>query len=122
MIDGKDIWPLLSGEAGARTPHEAIYYYFKGDLHAVRSGKWKLLTPLSAEAPKRWRSNGAALYDLEADLGETTDLRAKHPEVVVRLEALLERCREDLGDRDRPGKNTREPGLVAEARTLTQRR
>jgi len=27
IIDGKDIWPLMSGMPGARSPHEAFYYY-----------------------------------------------------------------------------------------------
>ena len=28
IIDGRDIWPLLSGQPGAKTPHEAFYYYW----------------------------------------------------------------------------------------------
>ncbi|HEV3384870.1 MAG TPA: sulfatase, partial [Gemmata sp.] len=45
-IDGKDIGPLLRGEAGAKCPHEAFYFYYNtGDLQAVRSGKWKLMLP-----------------------------------------------------------------------------
>ena len=37
---------------------------------------------------------GLALYDLEKDLGETTNVADQHPEVVKRLEALIEQCRE----------------------------
>lgn len=44
-IDGKDIWPLLSGQRGAKSPHEAFYYYGGEELQAVRSGKWKLHFP-----------------------------------------------------------------------------
>ncbi len=44
-IDGKDIWPLLSGQDGARSPHEAFYYYADNELQAVRSGAWKLHFP-----------------------------------------------------------------------------
>jgi arylsulfatase len=44
-IDGRDIWPLLSGKPGATTPHEAFYYYGGMELHAVRSGDWKLHLP-----------------------------------------------------------------------------
>jgi arylsulfatase A-like enzyme len=44
-IDGKDIAPALFGEMSAKCPHEA-YFFFAGDeLHAVRSGKWKLHLP-----------------------------------------------------------------------------
>ena len=41
VIDGKDIRPLLRGEAGAKSPHEAFYYYHRDRLEAVRSGPWK---------------------------------------------------------------------------------
>lgn len=44
-IDGKDIRPLLFGEAGAKSPHEAFFYYSGDELQAVRSGKWKLHVP-----------------------------------------------------------------------------
>lgn len=43
--DGRDIWPLMSGAPGAKSPHEAFYYYAEQELHAVRSGKWKLHFP-----------------------------------------------------------------------------
>lgn len=43
--DGHDIWPLMSGKPGAKSPHDALYYYAEQELHAVRSGKWKLHFP-----------------------------------------------------------------------------
>jgi arylsulfatase A-like enzyme len=44
-IDGKDAWPLISGQEGAATPHDAFYYYAGQELQAVRSGRWKLHFP-----------------------------------------------------------------------------
>jgi hypothetical protein len=44
-IDGKDIWPLMEGKEGAKSPHEALYFYNGSELHAVRSGPWKLHFP-----------------------------------------------------------------------------
>lgn len=41
-LDGRDIWPLISGQPDARSPHEALYFYAGGELQAVRSGPWKL--------------------------------------------------------------------------------
>lgn len=41
-IDGRDIEPLLRGDADAKTPHEAFYYYAGSELQALRSGTWKL--------------------------------------------------------------------------------
>jgi arylsulfatase A-like enzyme len=117
-IDGYDVWPLLSGRPGAESPYEAFYYYYLAQLQAVRSGKWKLYLPLE----NKWRSfrgdtesAPARLYDLEADLGETTNLAERRPDVVRRLLALAEKARQDLGDLDRPGENQRPAAFVKTA-------
>lgn len=45
-IDGLSIWPLLSGQTGAKSPHEALYFYYgRNNLEAMRSGRWKLHFP-----------------------------------------------------------------------------
>lgn len=113
-IDGKDLGPLLSGRT-TKSPHEAFYYYYGPQLQAVRAGRWKLFLPLE----KRLVSlNGATiaspaeLYDLEADIGETTNVVAKHPDVVKRLTGLAEQARVSLGDVDRPGTEQRSGGRV----------
>ena len=55
VIDGKDIWPLMAGAPGAKTPYEAFFYHTsRGRLAAVRSGKWKL----HLTAPARRRKKG----------------------------------------------------------------
>ncbi len=122
-IDGKDIWPLLKGEPRAKTPHEAFYYYFKGDLEAVRSGEWKYRVvepgwPKNRGEPKPLEP---ALSHLPTDPGEAEDVGAENPEVVARMEELLELARRDLGDdrTARKGEGTRESGFVENARTLT---
>jgi arylsulfatase A-like enzyme len=40
-IDGRSALPLLRGTDETAT-HEALFYYAGEELHAVRSGKWKL--------------------------------------------------------------------------------
>ena len=121
VIDGKDIWPLMSGEKGAKTPHEAFYYYQVDQLHAVRSGKWKLHLPLKMKR-RNWGKGvpdaPVQLYDLQADIGETTNVADEHPEVVKRLLALAEKARQDLGDIDRKGKNQRPAGWVESPKPL----
>ena len=54
------------------------------------------------------------LYDLDADLGETRDVAADHPEVVNRLLGYAEKARADMGDAltGRKGTGTREPGRL----------
>jgi arylsulfatase A-like enzyme len=95
-IDGKDIGPLLAGEAGARSPHEALYFYFNtGELQALRSGRWKLILPHTYRtlAGKPGGKDGKPvpyaeakvsleLYDLVADPGETADRAAAEADVV----------------------------------------
>ena len=113
-IDGKDIWPLLSGKS-SRSPHQAFYYYYGPQLQAVRSGRWKLFLPME----RRWvtlqgktEPSPVRLYDLDADIAESRDLSARHPEVVRRLTALAEKARADLGDVDLPGCGQRPAGRV----------
>ena len=46
-IDGKNIWPLLTQKEN-KSPHEELYFYYRqNELHAVRSGNWKLYFPRS---------------------------------------------------------------------------
>ncbi len=111
-IDGLDIWPLLSGVPGARSPHEALWFYYnQNELQALRSGRWKLTLPhtyrtlgdqprASGGKPVKYHQVkvGLELYDLETDPGETHDVAAANPEVVARLQGLVETARADLGD------------------------
>jgi len=122
IIDGKDILPLMT-KPGAPSPHDAFFYYYGEKLEAVRSANWKLVFPRTAmdDTPyerKPGAAKGAllpeALYDLTADVGETTDVIGKHPEVAARLRTLAERMREDIGDSatNQKGKNRRPVGRV----------
>ncbi len=54
------------------------------------------------------------LYNLEVDLSETTNVATKNPDVMQRLLALAEQCRDDLGDTlvPRAGKGVRPVGMV----------
>ena len=126
-IDGKDIWPLMSGVPGAKSPHEAFFYYRSFALEAVRSGKWKLHLPHSYRTlagrpggtggrPAEYEQGkiGPALFDLENDIGEQHDVSARHPAVVERLMALVDQMRQDLGDSTEKmtGQNRRPPGRI----------
>jgi arylsulfatase len=53
------------------------------------------------------RDTGYALYDLESDIGERTNLVELRPGVVSDLMALAGQARADLGDGDRPGPGVR---------------
>ena len=108
-IDGRDISGLLLG-----TSHEPVreaHYYFKGqELQAVRDGRWKLAI---VPQPNGTAAGSAAveaslaqprLYDLEADIGETTDVSTEHPGIVARLRGLAERMAAELCGPRAPGR------------------
>jgi arylsulfatase len=131
-IDGADASALLFGQPGAKCPHNAYFFYAGDELHAVRSGKWKLHLPheyLSVNGPPgtdgkpanhgnqkpeamsasglrgiasrhgyKMEKTPLALFDLDADIGETTNVAEKNPEVVKRLLGYADAARADLGD------------------------
>lgn len=123
-LDGRDIMPLLTGDA--ESPHEALFSY-QGGIRTVRAGDWKLhydRTPPPDRRPDDWvdrrapngktllapdeqpgpqqfpgvksgeRSNKAALFLLSIDNAEQTNVAAEHPEEVERLKELVEAMRE----------------------------
>lgn len=124
-IDGLDIWPLISGQAGSRSPHEALYFFWGLNLHAVRSGNWKLHLPhpyvtLEGRAggkggvPTKYgrAETGLELYDLATDIGERTNLAPERPDIVRRLQDLGDRALADLGDEKTPGPGRRPVGRL----------
>lgn len=87
-LDGIDQTPLLLGKRESGRSH----FYFNNA--GVRRGKWKYLKPNAhfyGYAVDPERPNTAELYDLESDLGERTNLAAKHPEKVAGLHALMKK-------------------------------
>jgi arylsulfatase A-like enzyme len=90
VIDGKDIWPVLT--QGASTPHEAFFYHRTNNLHAVRSGNWKLHIE---------EGKPTELYNLESDIGETNNVLEKNPDVVNRLLPYIEAFEIDLAQNSR---------------------
>ncbi len=84
--DSVSLMPLLRGED--RPLHEAVVHHSSAGVFAVRSGQWKLILGPGSGATDGTKPH---LYDLSADLGETTDLATKHPEEVKRLTELMEK-------------------------------
>ena len=99
-LDGADISALLL--AGTPPAPRPLYYYFGYQAQAVREGKWKLFVTVTERPAPRpaslwWEHQPNVfenqhrllatpeLYDLEADLGEKTNVATQHPEVVSRL-------------------------------------
>ena len=124
-IDGRNIWPLMAGKDGATSPHNAYFMYYGKQLQAVRSGKWKLHFPHGYRTmagqpggtggiPTAYSQAriGLELFDLEADIGETTDVANSHPEIVDHLSKLADVMRKDLGDNNVRGAGIRPAGRL----------
>ena len=128
-IDGKNISSLFTDPLNSESPHEAFFYYFGGQLQAVRSGKWKLNLPmekpllqlgmgeLGYSVTKRYnRLFGdpvpARLYNLDEDIGEKRDVSGEHPGVVEELLNYADTARKEIGDLDQTPDSARPPGTV----------
>ena len=121
-IDGRDFSPLLFGQSNV-SAREAHYYYRGYTLEAVRSGPWKLALGPQIERLKDGASSadatapGLRLYNLDAEIGERTNVAAQNPAVVQRLQALAQHMAADIGD-GQPGPGVRPAGLVENPQIL----
>jgi arylsulfatase A len=123
-IDGADISPLLLGKA-KKSPRAAHYYFSGNQLEAVRSGPWKLAVTPQSEGTGKPKVPAVSpekpfkpiLYNLDTDIGEKTDVAAEHPEVVLRLQALVAQMDADLGAK-KQGPGVRPPGRTAMPKPL----
>lgn len=100
-MDGRSLVPVLT--ASGPLNRDAIYWHyphynqhpFSFPSGVIRSGNWKLI--------ENFESGELELYDLQHDLGETTNLAGKESARVAELYAKLEAWREQVGaERTRP--------------------
>ena len=85
-VDGISFLPELTGKKQKK--HEYLYWEFheQGGKMAVRMGDWKAVKLNVDKTP----GGTVELYDLSADIGETNDLSASNPELVEKLEKLMD--------------------------------
>jgi len=125
-IDGRDIGPLLYGQPDAKSPHEAYYYYHQDQLHAVRSGPWKLFLPVRSVSHPHFKQGQipkTLLFNVVTDVSCQHNVAIEHPAVVRRLTLFAEAARTELGDKGRVGNGQRplgkiRPGDTAQAQRL----
>jgi len=98
--DSVSFYPVLAGKwSGQTSLRDAVVHHSINGSFAIRQGNWKLeLCPGSGgwSPPRPGRDDASdlplvQLYDLKADIGEQQNLQDRHPEVVERLTALLDR-------------------------------
>lgn len=117
IIDGKSLWPLLSG-ASKEPPHDELFFFHYNEIEGIRSGKWKFFRyinnhawPIPLDKPGTFVANAAAgrdykpegsnvsvptmgtwpiLYNMELDPGESYNVIKKYPGVGKKMLAALE--------------------------------
>lgn len=82
VLDGKDPMPTLTGQAAS--PHKYLYWRWGKVGAATRMGRYKLVREEDTDG--RWQ-----LFDLQADIAESTDISAARPRMAEQLEAEYER-------------------------------
>jgi len=88
VIHGMDQTDMLLGKTDKG--RDSFYYENAG----IRMGKWKYLQPKAkfySYAREDDRKEVDELYNLDADIGERNNLAKKHPEIVNKLKAELEK-------------------------------
>lgn len=87
-FDGISIVPTLKGHAAKQKQHEYLYweFYEQGGKQAIRTGKWKGIR----RNVNRNRKAPIELYNLETDIGETTNIADQHPDVVKKIERMMD--------------------------------
>jgi arylsulfatase A-like enzyme len=100
-LDGVNLLPYLTGEK-SDPPHQALYWRF-GQQIALRMGDWKLVKAPgggvgAGERAGKANTEGAQLYNLKRDIGETRNLADKEPEKVKELAAAWDVWNHELVD------------------------
>ncbi len=83
-VDGNSFLPVLLGKEAA-LPARKLFWMYGGNT-AAREGEWKLV-----------KINGqTALYNLNADIGETTNVAAKYPGITASLSNAINKWKADV--------------------------
>lgn len=84
-LDGVDVWDVIKGDA--KSPREETLLHLDASTGALLHGRWKLIVhglDLGCFA-------SVELYDVIEDAEESTNVADRHPEIVDRLSAKMER-------------------------------
>lgn len=97
-IDGRDVWPLISGAQGAENPHSFYAFTTARDFEAVLSGdgRWKLHLPHTYwktvsggkdgfSGNRESRQIGYSLFDMLHDPFEKVNVIEQYPEIAEKL-------------------------------------
>jgi uncharacterized sulfatase len=85
QVDSVSFVPTIVGQADRQKQAPYLYweFYERGGKQAVRAGNWKAIRIPMFDGKTE-------LYDLSQDLGEQHDRAAAHPEIVKKLESMMD--------------------------------
>ena len=130
-IDGINIFPQLVGESSGIMRRNEFWYYYGGELRAIRVDNWKIIFPhhtVSYEGVEpghdgypgkyAYLTTGLELYNLAEDIGERNDVAGEYPEIVENMQSMADEARKELGDRltGVKGNGVRQPGRLYAAK------
>ena len=123
VIDGRDIWPLMSG-AATTSPHDALFFFNANVIDGVRSERWKYYrwvnlytAPVPLDKVDTLVGQGAhdytytdpqtgqtahlmthdpLLFDLSLDANESYNVIERHADEAARLHAAIEDWERDF--------------------------
>ena len=102
VVDGRDLWPILSGES-ERSPHR-YFHYFGGsregsiNYRGIRDEHWKLMFSVHPGG----KLYPQALYDLQADVSERFDRLQDHPDIAEELNRAAQEFYDEMKENLRP--------------------
>ncbi|MBP89851.1 MAG: N-acetylgalactosamine-6-sulfatase [Planctomycetaceae bacterium] len=107
-LDSISFAPTITGQATDQKEHKYLYweFYERGGKQAVRHENWKAVRMPMFKGKTQ-------LFDLNKDLGEATDISAKHPDIVAKLEAMMGEAHAghpNWKPRGKPSKSQPKPG------------
>ncbi|MCK0156150.1 arylsulfatase [Cellulophaga sp. F20128] len=87
-LDGISFLPTLIKTDAVQINHDYLYweFYEGGGRRAVRKGDWKAVKYNLKKNPNA----PIQLYNLNEDLGETTDVAGQHPDIIAEMETIFQ--------------------------------
>ena len=96
VLDGVDMLSLLTGTR--ESIRDAVYYYARHNLYAVRKGPWKahFITRPSYTKEPPVAHEVPLLFNIENDPSEKWNVNAEHPDVIAEIIQLRDQHRSTL--------------------------
>ncbi|MDG1670884.1 MAG: sulfatase-like hydrolase/transferase, partial [Akkermansiaceae bacterium] len=116
-LDGESLVPWLKNKETSDV-HDHLCWSDGRGASVIRKGPWKLITSkgwehsnfqldeqgIAKPASDSKYPDGTVLFNLKQDIGETTDVSDKHPEIVKELSGLYHQWRSKMKSKGKKGK------------------